>query len=283
MPVIYRQKILMALAQELGGNIPKNILQPLLFLFCHDYVEHNHYYDFVPSAEGPISLQAQEDKKSLISKKFLEKSDDWIALPNKKRFAMELDFFEKIGLQKMKNDALTSLPREVLLERIAEKNSYYVPAATMSKTTDEAAFFTIGYEGLTPEAYINKLIQNNIQLLCDVRKNAYSQKYGFTKGELQSALKLAGIAYHHMPELGIVSEKRQNLNSDADYHALFDEYEANILANRHDKLDELESLTRRHGRIAITCFEADCYHCHRSRVASALKKREHFSIPIKHL
>lgn len=86
-----------------------------------------------------------------------------------------------------------------------------------------------------------------------------------------------------MPELGIVSEKRQSLNTTADYSALFDEYEATTLASRQDKLDELEQLLEQHRRIAITCFEADCTHCHRSRVAAALKKREHFKIPIKHL
>lgn len=281
--MIYRQKELMAIVQELGGHIPKGLLQPLLFLFCHDYVEHNHYYDFVPSAEGPVSLQAEEDKKPFISKKLLKKADDWIALPSKKRFAVELDFFEKIGIQKMKNDNLISQTRETLLTQIAEKHPHYAPATAVKENITEPAFFTIGYEGLTPEAYINKLLQNQVQLLCDVRKNAYSQKYGFTKGELQSALKLVGIAYHHMPELGIISEKRQSLNTDADYNALFDEYETTTLANQQDKLDELERLIKEHKRIAITCFEADCYHCHRSRVAGALKKREHFKMPIKHL
>lgn len=281
--MIYRQKVLIAMVQELGGNIPKDILQPLLFLFCHDYVEHNHYYDFVPSPEGPISLLAQEDKRPLVNKKLLEASDGWIALPSKKRFATELDFFEKIAIQQMKNENLASQPRETLLTRIAEKHPYHASTIAAKEGDAGAAFFTIGYEGLTPEAYLNKLIQNNVRLLCDVRKNAYSQKYGFTKSELQAALKLVDIAYHHMPELGIVSEKRQSLNTDADYHALFDEYEATTLASRQDKLDELEKLIRRHGRIAITCFEADCSHCHRSRVAAALKKREHFDIPIKHL
>lgn len=131
--------------------------------------------------------------------------------------------------------------------------------------------------------YLNKLIQHNVRLLCDVRKNAYSQKYGFTKGELKAALESVGIAYRHMPELGIVSEKRQSLNSDADYRELFDEYEKTTLASQQGKLDELAALAKQHQRIAITCFEADCYHCHRSRVAGALKQREDFKIPIKHL
>ncbi len=280
--MIYRHKILMGLVQELGG-IPAEKLQPLLFLYCHEFMEHNHYYDFVPTPEGPVSLQAEEDKKTLTNKKLLEKSGDWLPVEGKPRFAVDLDFFEKTAFQKMKNAGLVAMTREALLARIAEHYPHYIRAAPEKPPEEEPVFFTIGYEGLTPEAYLNKLIQNKVRLLCDVRKNAYSQKYGFTKGELQAALKVAGITYHHMPQLGIVSEKRQSLNSDADYRALFDEYEATTLAAQQKALDELARLAEQHRRIAITCFEADVYHCHRSRVAAALKQRDDFTLPIKHL
>jgi hypothetical protein len=39
------------------------------------------------------------------------------------------------------------------------------------------------------------LLQNDVTLLCDVRKNAYSQKFGFTKNELEAMLARAGIEY----------------------------------------------------------------------------------------
>ena len=41
--------------------------------------------------------------------------------------------------------------------------------------------FTIGYEGITIEAYINKLIQNDIRLICDIRNNPISRKSVFQK------------------------------------------------------------------------------------------------------
>ena len=50
--------------------------------------------------------------------------------------------------------------------------------------------FTIGYEGISLETYINKLIINDVNVLCDVRKNAYSQKYGFSKQTLELACKV---------------------------------------------------------------------------------------------
>ncbi|WP_200885350.1 DUF488 family protein [Jejuia pallidilutea] len=52
---------------------------------------------------------------------------------------------------------------------------------------NDITLFTIGYEGISLEHYLNKLIRNNIKLLCDVRKNALSMKYGFSKSQLKNA------------------------------------------------------------------------------------------------
>ncbi|MCS2389053.1 DUF488 domain-containing protein [Bacteroides thetaiotaomicron] len=62
-------------------------------------------------------------------------------------------------------------------------------------------------------------------MLCDVRKNAYSQKYGFSKGQLEKACTGVGIKYIHIPQLGIESEQRQDLKSQKDYEILFESYE----------------------------------------------------------
>ena len=148
---------------------------------------------------------------------------------------------------------------------------------------EDTIFYTIGYEGISPEAYINLLIQNGVQLLVDVRKNAFSQKYGFSKSELASILPRVGVEYLHMPELGIESEKRQRLVTDSDYEELFKEYDQTTIKRGQTKLDQLQRLLEEKQRIAITCFEADPYHCHRSRVAKALKAREQFTYKIEHL
>lgn len=280
--MIHRQKILMAIVQELGGTIPANIMQPLLFLYCHNFVDHNHYYDFIPSDDGPVSLQAEEDKKLLTRKKQLQAVEDWVATKGIKRHAVPLDFFEKSAVQRMKNQGLQDKSREELFAIIRESHPEYSTAAGTGEA-NEKMFFTIGYEGVSPEAYVNSLIENKVTLLCDVRKNAYSQKFGFTKGELKSALAVAGIDYLHIPELGIVSEKRQELNTDADYRALFDEYERTTLSEQQGALERLMQLANERGRIAITCFEAEPHQCHRSRIASTLREREDFTIPIKHI
>lgn len=104
---------------------------------------------------------------------------------------------------------------------------------------------TIGYEGVYLEKYINRVIVEEIRVLCDVRKNAYSQKYGFSKTPLERACVGVVIQYIHISALGIESNKRQNLQSVKDYDVLFDEYEEYILSNRTDELSFIDNLLKK--------------------------------------
>ena len=132
-------------------------------------------------------------------------------------------------------------------------------------------FYTIGYEGITFEKYINKLIDNDISILCDVRKNAFSMKFGFSKNMLKHTLENIGIKYIHLPELGIVSEERQELNCLEDYQQLFKEYENTTLCTDDAliALGLLKDLSSKQ-KIALTCFEKDIEYCHRGVIAKKL-------------
>lgn len=283
MKLIHRMKILMAVVQELGGDLPATRLQRLLFLYCHKFIEHNHYYDFIPQPFGPFSLQAEADKDVLIKKKCLESDDNWIASAQIERFAVPLDFFEKIAIQQLKNQ-WEDQSDEALEQAIKQEfPEYFIIENNLTANDNTPVFYTIGYEGLSPEKYVNTLLENKVRLLCDVRKNAFSQKYGFSKNELKNALERVGIAYKHMPELGIISEKRAQLETDRDYRLLFDEYEKETLSHQQHSLDTLTQLLKDNTRIAITCFEAKVCHCHRGRVATALKNRPDFTYKVEHL
>lgn len=281
MAIIHRIKVLLSVVQEVGGVISDARLQGLLFLYCVEEVKRDEYYEFIPSASGPYSLQAANDKGYLIHKKLLEDAPHWAAVAGKPRYATELDFFEKIAIQGLRTK-WAGQPDEAIAAHIA---SHYPDMAVLPTPTEgaEPRFFTIGYEGASPEAYINCLLRAGVQLLVDVRKNSLSKKFGFSKQELRDGLARVGIDYLHIPELGIISEKRQELNSDADYAALFREYEATTLRQQTAKLDQLQRLIAEHGRIAITCFEASHRHCHRGCVADAMRSRDGFNTKIEHL
>lgn len=58
--------------------------------------------------------------------------------------------------------------------------------------------FTLRYEGLSLEQYFNRLINNAVSVLCDVRRNAMSMKYGFSKRTLEQACEGVGVTYVHL-------------------------------------------------------------------------------------
>jgi uncharacterized protein (DUF488 family) len=150
-----------------------------------------------------------------------------------------------------------------IVSRILNDNEKTIVNETRKQFENtEQVLFTIGYESLSVESYINKLIQNNIKLLCDVRNNPLSRKFGFSKNNLKHFLPAIGIEYIHIPELGIVSNKRKRLETKGDYKSLFAEYEM-VLPNKKLYLDKIYEALRAKNRIALTCFEHDPDYCHR--------------------
>jgi len=136
-----------------------------------------------------------------------------------------------------------------------------------------ASLFTIGYEGIALETYLRRLDSNGIKVLCDVRRNPVSMKFGFSKNQLKNASSALGIDYLHLPELGIESGKRKTLESDSDYKKLFQEYKSTTLKSQGESLELILRTIEQNGRVALTCFEADHSQCHRGCVSDALRSR----------
>ncbi|MBM4164639.1 MAG: DUF488 domain-containing protein, partial [Lentisphaerae bacterium] len=112
-----------------------------------------------------------------------------------------------------------------------------------------------------------------ISILCDVRKNPLSRKFGFSKKTLSHACSELDIRYEHLPQLGIASDARQDLISLADYQALFKQYEQTVLANEPDAVNQIAAWVTGGACVALTCYEAQPEYCHRTRVARAVGKR----------
>lgn len=90
-----------------------------------------------------------------------------------------------------------------------------------------------------------------------------------------------GITFMHIPELGIESNKRQNLNTSKDYEHLFKEYEQEILPKRNSRLIQLKELYDEYERVAITCFEKEHTSCHRHKISDHLHATH--GVPIEHI
>jgi len=142
---------------------------------------------------------------------------------------------------------------------------------------------TIGYEGKTLEGYLDQLLRESATVLCDVRRNPVSRKYGFSKGALASACEKLEIRYEHLPELGIASEERQSLHGQADYDALFAEYERNCLPKQNPALDKIIGWIRAGKRVALTCFETRATAMPSALRGGCIAKRVGKSLVIRHL
>ncbi len=283
----YRRKILLALLESFDGQTNAESLQKYLFLFTRK--QSNRAFDFVPYHNGCFSFQANQD--ILTMKKYgyleiLEQPDGtYIKLIQQGNYLSQLDTIDRQDLEEVKatfghysQDDLTrfiyqNYPYYAINSSIADQLLTPVEKKTVEKQKrkyNDYQLFSIGYEGVTLETYINTLIINDVRVLCDVRKNAYSRKFGFSKKQLREACEGVGIKFIHIPELGIESEKRRTLSSQEDYDVLFEDFEKTTLKSNYAALLKVREIIQEEKRVALTCFENNPRQCHRTRVANAL-------------
>ena len=128
--------------------------------------------------------------------------------------------------------------------------------------------YSVGYEGLSVAGLVERLRQNRIEELVDVRANPFSRRPGFSKKRLAEALTSAGIIYRHEPLLG-------NAFRDVD-----DFGTAMDLMRRHLESGEpAEAVARLVSladgrRIAVLCLENEQARCHRQTVLEAARTQD---------
>jgi uncharacterized protein (DUF488 family) len=140
---------------------------------------------------------------------------------------------------------------------------------------------TIGYEGLKPEDFLDKLLENKVSFLIDVRQNPNSRKQGFSKSQLEMFLEDNDIHYLHFQELGTPKELRQNLKDGLDYEAFFKEYE-DYLRDQGESLESLKGLVEK-ATCCLMCFEKNYQECHRQVISSAIEEMLTDKIEVRHI
>ncbi len=227
-------------------------------------------YDFVPYSYGPFSFEMYNDIRKLEEKGYVRETEKGLEYAG-------LSFPEPSETDRRAVDYVLntygSMNNHELMDLVYEKFPDYTIFSKYLKkkeyTADEKGIVTVGYEGKGLDRFIYELIENRINTLVDVRKNAYSRKYGFSKGVLKRTLEKMNIEYIHMPELGIVSDKRRELQTFEDYQALFEEYYP-TLDGKRESLNRLIEMGKEK-KIALMCFEADVRYCHRGQIARWLR------------
>ena len=263
-PKYKRQRFLLSFIRQLNETLRATDLQKLVFLYVMK--EDLDYYEFIPYKYGAYSFQLAADIDVLRRDGFLLQNTPEIAA-SANTANLENFLIEKKRGNDLIREAYSQYPyfaiNSEILDRLFTKDAADVFRNYKNKyIRTEPVLFTIGYEGRTIENFINTLIQNNVKMLVDVRRNPISRKFGFSRNNLEHITKEIDIKYIHMPLLGVDSEKRAFLKTEDDYMQLFDEYK-NSLKLRINELDFLYSLFTEEHRLALVCFEKEAKMCHR--------------------
>lgn len=280
----------------LGGELEKLRIQKLLFLYSQK--KKNPEYEFIPYKFGCYSFSVKADLNTMVKNGGLLENDNYFIKNNPDDFVKSL----KVEDKKILNEVVLlygNMNSNNLIKHTYINFPYYAINSTIAETvlnevqlnnvlnlkkeSSDIVLFTIGYEGISLEKYLNKLVINSVKLLVDVRKNSLSMKFGFSKSLLKKYCESLGIEYLHIPEVGINSDQRQELNTQQDYDALFDIYKKTTLIETKSHQQYIIELLHKHKRIALTCFEADVCQCHRKHLAEAIEKNPIFDYNVKHI
>lgn len=294
--MFYRRKIILALLQLFDGQLERIRLQKLLFLLTRR--QEKPEYDFVPYRFGCYSFSAHADLTTMVRKGLLVedekhygklvKTDFFKQLkPSDQKVLLELKMtYSRMSARTLMKHTYINFPlyaiksevaQDVLSQEELEKVKRFIPKV------NKTILFTIGYEGISLEEYLLRLLKNDVKVLVDVRNNPLSMKFGFSKSQLKNYCASLGIGYEHIPEVGIQSEQRQELKNQSDYDKLFALYRKNSLTKTTISQMYILNLLKKHKRIALTCFEANICQCHRKHLAEAIEKLPSFEFELKHI
>lgn len=131
--------------------------------------------------------------------------------------------------------------------------------------------YTLGYQSLSAQLYLQSLVNAGVGIVIDVRENAWSQRPDFIKSSLMRVLATVDIDYHHLKAAGNPSSNRKNARNARE---CLRRYRQHLKAHA-DCLAELLVLVRdadSRGRPAcLTCYERDSANCHRSILIEELR------------
>ena len=140
------------------------------------------------------------------------------------------------------------------------------------RSTTDADFFTLGYSGRSLEDLAAEFEACDIRTLIDIRHNPVSMyRPELSKKNLCAALESWGVAYLHLPDLGVPRDIRAKAIASGTRESIwkwYDQYVVGpyIATNLHTFLNSADH------PVVLMCVEADPAECHRHRLFLALEE-----------
>jgi hypothetical protein len=275
--VLNRQKLVIQVLRTMGGSAGRLQLTKLLFLLGQEGQSRggSAFYSFLPYRYGPYSFTLVHEIEGLVNNGYVEeRRETWTLTTLGLRTPLKLN--DNISWDA---NAIVryygALRHEDLIESVYGRYPWYTAMAedvsrrNAAPPAAQVAIHTMGYEGLHVDEFLDLLLRTGIARVIDVRRNPLSRKYGYHSRTLERLAGLVGIDYLHLPELGIASERRKQLEGGDDYDELFYWYRGQLehslsapVRRAVDSVTEAPSV--------LICQEADPRFCHRAVLAECL-------------
>lgn len=284
--MLHRQRTLLALLDLAGGSASHTALTKWAFLLREESPSRggSAFYQFLPYKFGPYSFCVFQEIGALTRNGYIsESASNWSLTDTGRVAAMSVpadvyaDAKRIVGAHGRKR-------RDALVDYVYERFPSFTVNSEIRKLevrpVASCAVYTAGYEGLLVDGFLNGMIRAGVNRLIDVRNNPVSRRYGFHKTTLARICGKLDIDYVHIPELGIQSDQRQDLDAPGARNRLFDRYEQTTLSSECDAIHRVAGLMQERPSVLV-CMEACHTQCHRSRLATAVAAEA--GLPIEHL
>lgn len=140
--------------------------------------------------------------------------------------------------------------------------------------------YSVGYEGMTVEGFIERLSGARVSVVVDVRLNPSSRKPGFSRSRLAERLAESGIDYVHEKDLGNPPDNRESFRS-GDGEAGRARMRSILLNGSGAALHRVVALAAQE-RIAVLCVEREHDRCHRG-VVTEMAVEQNPNIEVLHV
>ncbi|MCC6862996.1 MAG: DUF488 domain-containing protein [Bryobacterales bacterium] len=269
-----RQNTIIRILDRLNGATSKLHLVKLEFLLSQESSDppRTAIYEFVPYKRGPYSFTLYYDLAHLDQEGVVQTTERDVRLVGPRNgqprdlafgFSAEidrvLDKYASVPVSNLIADVYRRYPWYTAKSDDLSKRAVKLPQAPV-------AVYKVGYEDLMVDGLMNRLLRAGIGRLIDVRCNPVARRFGFHKSTLQRVCTALGIEYVHIPNLGVPSDRRQDLGDEGSYSKLFDWYESEL--NKSKKAAVVHAVALMKSKpSALMCREADPACCHRTRLA----------------
>jgi len=264
----WKQKLLLNLLIGLDSNKQSRLkIIKISFLLAQKI----KFYDFVPYKYGPYSFEMDKDLRMFSNNRWIYMDEKSIYINHIAIKHLPIEITHKNEINDIANN-FSNMNENNLLDFIYNNYPFYTQNSLLIKEhkkeeqSAEIAIYTIGYQNLTIDLFINTLIEKGIKTVIDVRNKPFSYKYGFNYSWLNKYLPEFKINYRNIPELGIEEKYRKTLSREELWKYYF-----TLLDNKEKSLYKLSNLITDRPSV-LMCYEMNPYDCHRLRLARRLNK-----------